>query len=488
MHDDAPDPLSPAAFGTALKRFLDASLAQAPPLRARVVEHLGTDPAELHTLARDMPLRAQPNLQVALDALLARPGWSRELIGMHSVEAYLGVSLTELIQAPVAGADWAPPRAGPLEHDEVDLEPGRTLACVTNGLYLVRGPRERLAAVVSRRENGVEASMKVEVVAARREEGERFLQDLRSEMRDRDVYRGHVLAFTRNDHGEPGLRIQALPFVDRDDIVLPLGTLERIERHVLVPTRHRERLLAAGRHLKRGLLLHGPPGTGKTLTTMHILSRMPGRTAVLLSGEALGAIEEACALARELEPSTVVLEDVDLVGEERTYPGAATPLLFELLNQMDGLAGDVDVLFVLTTNRPDLLEPALAARPGRVDQAVEVPLPDADGRRRLIELYARGLTLRATGLDRVVERTEGASAALLRELLRKAAVLAADEAEGPIEVDDRHLELALDDLSGEGGELTRTVLGNTPAHRPERSSFGRHGEPSWFGDRDDEEF
>ena len=53
--------------------------------------------------------------------------------------------------------------------------------------------------------------------------------------------------------------------------------------------------------------------------------------------------------------------------------------LFELLNQMEGLAEDEDLLFVLTTNRPDLIEPALAARPGRVDLALEIPLP---GRRR----------------------------------------------------------------------------------------------------------
>jgi cell division protease FtsH len=55
------------------------------------------------------------------------------------------------------------------------------------------------------------------------------------------------------------------------------------------------------------------------------------------------------------------------------------PLLFELLNEMDGLSEDADVIFTLTTNRPDLLEPTLAARPGRVDQATEIPLPDAGG-------------------------------------------------------------------------------------------------------------
>ena len=84
-------------------------------------------------------------------------------------------------------------------------------------------------------------------------------------------------------------------------------------------------------------------------------------------------------MARTLQPAMVVVEDVDLIAEERgKYPGQH-PLLFQLLNEMDGLAEDADVVFVLTTNRADLLEPALAARPGRVDQAVELGLPDAHG-------------------------------------------------------------------------------------------------------------
>jgi len=113
-------------------------------------------------------------------------------------------------------------------------------------------------------------------------------------------------------------------------------------------------------------------------------------------------------MARALQPATVVLEDVDLVAEERTRPGAGcTALLFELLNQMDGLADDADVIFLITTNRPDILEPALASRPGRVDLAIEVPLPDADCRRRLFELYGQGLAVRLDSFDEFVKRTEG---------------------------------------------------------------------------------
>ena len=75
----------------------------------------------------------------------------------------------------------------------------------------------------------------------------------------------------------------------------------------------------------------------------------------------------------------MVVEDVDLIAEDRGMHPGQHPLLFQLLNEMDGLAEDADVVFVLTTNRADLLEPALAARPGRVDQAVELQLPGPDG-------------------------------------------------------------------------------------------------------------
>ena len=76
---------------------------------------------------------------------------------------------------------------------------------------------------------------------------------------------------------------------------------------------------------------------------------------------------------------TIILEDVDLLGtqpDRRIVDVDALP--FELLNQMDGLADNADILFVLTTNRPDALKPALAARPWRINQAIELPWPDEE--------------------------------------------------------------------------------------------------------------
>ena len=118
------------------------------------------------------------------------------------------------------------------------------------------------------------------------------------------------------------------------------------------------------------------------------------------------------------------------------------------MDQMSGLAEDADVAFVLTTNRPDALEPALAARPGRVDLAIEIPLPDAAARRRLIDLYARGLDLRLADADAVVARTEGVTASFVKELLRKAALVALED--GREHVADADVAAALDELPGRG--------------------------------------
>jgi ATP-dependent 26S proteasome regulatory subunit len=234
-----------------------------------------------------------------------------------------------------------------------------------------------------------------------------------------------------------------------------------IRRQVVGVAEHRAALLAAGQHLKRGLLLYGPPGVGKTHSVRYLISQMTDVTIVELSGGSLGAIGTACSVARTLQPAMIVIEDVDLIAEEREMYGGASPLLFELLNEMDGLAEDTDVVFLLTTNRADLLEPALAARPGRVDQAVALELPDEDARRQLFALYRGDLDVDESNLDAVIERTDGVTASFLKELLRRAALIAAEaDGGGPrLRVSADQLDAALDELMETRNAMTRTLLG-----------------------------
>ncbi len=108
---------------------------------------------------------------------------------------------------------------------------------------------------------------------------------------------------------------------------------------------------------------------------------------------------------------------------------------------------------------PEILEPALAARPGRVDQAYEVPLPDADCRRRMFDVYSKGLTVKVENMDVFIKRTAGASGAFIGELMRKAALFAAPDAD-PIVVRDRHLDEAMHEMVVAGGSLTKSLLGS----------------------------
>jgi hypothetical protein len=448
---------------------MDQAVRQAPPdeppiFRLRLRDHFDQEPTRLPVVSEQFRRADHPNLHLALTSYLDSKERSFELYGVSTANDHMGIHLTQLAQKETN--DWMKPKEAPVEYMNIPLHDAQVLACVQRGLYLIRDGTQPMAVLLSGpSHDGFRRGLSLEVMATERAMAEAFLATIRRTMRQRNVYRGHIISLEPGEHGDLQVHFHHLPRIERDAIILPSGVLERIERQTVGFARLGERLRAAGRHLKRGLLLYGPPGTGKTLTAMYLARQMPDRTIILLTGRGIGLIEQSCTLARLLQPATVILEDVDLIAEERTRQSTGTnALLFELLNQMDGLADDADVLFLLTTNRPEILEPALAARPGRIDQAMLVPLPDRDCRDRLLTLYGQGVSLQVAERERLLEQTEGVSAAFIRELLRKATLFAADEGDALI-VEDRHLAEALHELVVEGGELTRRLLGASSGER-----------------------
>jgi ATPase family associated with various cellular activities (AAA) len=294
-----------------------------------------------------------------------------------------------------------------------------------------------------------------------------LLADLRATMRAQSVYRGRVISLAAEPYGPPSVRFHTLPAVAREDIVLADGVLERVERHTIGFARHRERLLAAGRHLRRGLLLHGKPGTGKTLTAMYLAGQQPDRTVLLMTGRTVGLLRRTCELARLLAPATVVLKDVDLIAEERTRqePGCTTRLHDPAVRaaERDGRPRRRRRRGVRADHQPPRAAgagpggPTRAGRPGGRGAAAGPGLPEA---------VAGAVRPRphppVADLDRLVERTEGVSPAFIRELLRKAALLAVG-GDGEIVVEDYHLDQALLELVVEGGDVTKRLLGAPPS-------------------------
>lgn len=296
----------------------------APVLRA----HLGEAARDLPVLTESLNDWELPNLQLGLDALLAQPGWSADVIGLTGrAKRYEQFSLSDLMTD-----ERYLPRVGAPEYVNAAVGPNQTMPCLEFAILLLRSPDGPLVLFVRRGESHGfgQPQLALQAVAPGEGAAAALLAELRRLMHEHDVYRGQVLTIAVDAHtGASRLSFLERPRLDAQELVLPDGVLERIERHVLGPTRHRDALLAGGRHLSRGLLLWGAPGTGKTLTVRYLTSVLTDATVVILSGGSLGFVGAFAGLAKRLAPSLVVLEDVDLVAQERTYgpcgPRASRP-------------------------------------------------------------------------------------------------------------------------------------------------------------------
>jgi hypothetical protein len=463
MPDNAPE-AEARQFAAQFSSFLDWVHATNREERSEVSTlisgFLGREGAAQSVVTRELAPFEHVNLQAALDAWSARPGRTVEVRGLTLPPHHATPTLQQLVAGDENGSQLTPPAL-------IDLPngPGSTLGCLKLALLLVTEADRRFMLMV-RGPSEHDPGLEVEVAGLPVDAAQRVLAELDELRSQLNVYRGHLLEVAITQGGV-SLGFAAPSGLSRDDVVLPDAVLARIERHALGVAEHRAALLAAGQHLKRGLLLYGPPGTGKTHTTRYLLGQMTSYTRLVLTGRALVAVGAVTELARALAPAVMVLEDVDLVAEERSMGSRSNPVLFDLLDAMDGAAGDADLLFLLTTNRADLLELALAARPGRVDVAVEIALPDGPARQRLLELYGRGVPLELTDEDiaAAVERTEGVTASFLKELIRRAVLEALHDGTGSAgsatlpAVTGAHLTRALDDLLDSAQGVTRTLLG-----------------------------
>jgi DNA polymerase III delta prime subunit len=426
--------------------------ALAPVLR----EHLGDDPRRIAVVTEEVPAYRFVDLDVALTEIQERDERA-QLLGIGGGEQRNHHSLGELLE--MAGRFQHFP-IGAVDYSSLATGPQSTREAVSFGLRLFSYAGKPLAVLqraAARRYGTTTARM--EILSPAPGGAAALIAEVRELMVRRSVLRGQVLTLGGSDFepGVGGITFQRRPSLAPEDIVLPAGLLDRLHRHVAGVARHRDRLRAAGQHLKRGLLLYGPPGTGKTHTVRYLVGALPDLTVVLLSGPSIQFVSDAARMARVLQPALVVLEDCDLVAENRDYAPGAQPLLFEVLEALDGLSDDADVAFLLTTNRVDVLEPALAQRPGRVDLAVEVPLPDRAARRLLLARYARGIAFSPIVLDEVATRIGGMTASFIKELVRRAVLIAA---EADRDAGDDDLTQAAREMLDEAQNITRSLLGS----------------------------
>ncbi len=455
---DGDDEREMRELGRTFVRFMEWAHRQGEqeqsPLTGMVRAHLSgatQDPV----VTRRWSAFEQVNLQRAVEKWSAQDGRNTTVQGISVPPRYGDVSLGQVLD----GNHLPPVRLSTPDVSDLPSGPGRTHACWNRALLLAQHSGRPCALLVTGPQEHQEPSITIEVAGLPVEAAQAVLSQIELWRAQLNVYRGQTVSASVQETGAVVLTFAPPEVVDRADVVLPQAVVDRIERHAIGISARADQLTSAGQHLKRGLLLYGPPGTGKTHTVRYLLGRRTDATRLLLQGESLRFVGQLTALARELAPSVVILEDVDLVAEDRSY-GEVNSVLFELLDAMDGAAADADLLFVLTTNRAEVLERALVQRPGRVDVAVEVGRPDAAARHGLLRLYGAEVLagVGSEDIERAVDRTDGVTASFLKELIRRAVLTALDGERGS-SVTAADLAAAVDDLLDEGQGVTRSLLG-----------------------------
>lgn len=208
----------------------------------------------------------------------------------------------------------------------------------------------------------------------------------------------------------------------REAIELPLIKPELFEKVGIVPP--------------KGVLLVGPPGCGKTLLAKAVANhtdatfiRMVGsELAQKYIGEGGRMVRELFSLAKEKAPSIIFLDEIDAIGAKRLDGSTSGDrevqrTLMQLLAELDGFDALNDVKIIAATNRPDILDDALL-RPGRFDRVIEIPLPDDESRKAILEVHVKGMNTQRIQMKRIVEKTQGYSGAELKATCVEAGMIA----------------------------------------------------------------
>jgi cell division protease FtsH len=206
---------------------------------------------------------------------------------------------------------------------------------------------------------------------------------------------------------------------------------------------------ALGARIPKGVLLYGPPGTGKTLLARAVAGEagvpffsISGSDFVeMFVGVGASRVRDLFEQAKQAAPCIVFMDEIDAVGRHR---GAGLggghdereQTLNQLLVEMDGFELKDNIILIAATNRPDILDPALL-RPGRFDRQIVVDRPDRHGRRKILEVHAKGKPLSPDiDLETLAAGTPGFTGADLANLVNEAALLAARRGKKTIEQEE----------------------------------------------------
>lgn len=232
------------------------------------------------------------------------------------------------------------------------------------------------------------------------------------------VYRNQICKFKFEEYDEDDytLEFSGLPKIQPDQMIMDAGTRKLIDHAAIDFFNRRKSLQKYGIPMRRGILMFGPPGTGKTYTSRFIAEQLDGVVTFVVTGKNLQYFGSIANIARMYQPCVLILEDVDLMFQQRNQQTNAT-VLGEFLEKLDGFHNQDQILYLMSTNDIDRIEGAVKDRPGRISQIIHMPAPDRAVRTAFLNSYMKHYGVSCSYLEEVVQKTEGTSQAFLKELV-----------------------------------------------------------------------
>ncbi len=426
-------------------------------VRRHVVRHMGKPIDQLAFVSKDVGASRRADNIRALETIAKQQSARR--LGMGEYEALKQLKSRN-------------PQLQKIDWESVEAEGDRLINIPQNSVYLLKLNGKPFVARMfndgSSYDFEHEQAMStgkgshLQLCAGSVDEANEIIGWLNAETGQNSIYRGQMLQVASPQDGSIGqtIRITKRPAAFRDRIILPDEIIDVLDRLVQSRLQDRAQLARFGHSSNLGILLHGAPGTGKTLMIRYLISSCEDHTVIVPTDMAVETLREAFRLGQYLQPAIMVLEDVDLLAQQRQSARSVDGLQ-ELMNQLDGLSAASDTIVIMSTNRPEILEPALASRPGRVSQAVGFPLPDNAARKELLKLFLHTAGTKLD-VDPWIARTQGASPAFLQELCKRAILIASQRTDGTedeISVLEEDMNKAIHELVVFGGKLTATALG-----------------------------